>query len=347
MKKRHWAYLLILSGFTIYFVTFLIVNTISEESTFGYIDFSKVEIQNFSGLLSVIFGVFGIVLIIDTIKQQEEQNIKAQNIRDEEEKNQLKYKLELLKVDLKNIMDDMTQKSEYITEYVQELKNTSNNATILKKTSSRNFSRAIEMDRLAIFKSFKLYWPDRENWIKDFSQLYNILDYLPQFYESVYVKSDYHGKDIYTKKMDVRNDLIQLMQKCDETIYQLEISGAGLNFQFIIDAISKLKSDYETNIVSEAQVDGTELKETNFQDIKSLVLDVFIENAHKVGDGFPLPTGLFPLIAICNNINIKIDHIKSENINFGMMLEIQNNNIYIDDDSKLKKVKVLYDKIPS
>jgi hypothetical protein len=347
MKKRHWAYLLIVSGFTIYFVTFLISNTFSNEATYGYIDFSRNEIQNFSGLLSVLFGAFGIILIIDTIKQQEDQNIQAQNRKEIEEKSELKNKLELLKVDLKIIMDDMTQKSEYIVEYVKKLKISSNEETILRQTASRNFSRAIEMDRLAIFKSFKLFWPDRENWIKDFSQLYNILDYLPQFYENVYAKSDYHNKDIYTKKMDVRNDLILLMQQCDETIHKLENYDGDLKLQFIIDVISKLKFDYETNIVSEAQVDGSELKETNFEDIKLRVLDVFIQNATNEADGFPLPTGLLPLIAFCNNINIKINHIKSENINFGTMLEKQNNKIYIDDDSKLNKVKSLYDKIPS
>ena len=311
------------------------------------LDFSINEIQNFSGLLSVVYGVFGIILIIDTIKQQEEQNIQAQNKKEEEGKNELKYKLELLKVDLKNIMEDMTQKSVYISDYVQELKTSSNNASILRQTSSRNFTRAIEMDRLAIFKSFKLYWPDQVNWIKDFSQLYNILDYLPQFYESVYEKYDYHSKDIYKKKMDVRTDLILLMQRCDETILQLQNNSSGFNFQFVIDVITKLKTDYETNIVSESQVDGSELKETNFQDLKTLVIDVFIDKATNVAEGCPLPTGLFPLIAFSNNINIKIDHIKSENINFGMMLENQNNKIYLNDDSTLKKVTEIYNKIPN
>lgn len=347
MKKRHWVYIIIITFFTIYFVSSLILNTFNKDSTFGYIDFSRDEIQNFSGLLSMIFGVFGIVLIIDTIKQQEEQNIQAQNKKEEEEKNELKYKLELLKVDLKNIMEDMTQKSEYISDYVQELKTSSNNASILRQTSSRNFTRAIEMDRLAIFKSFKLYWPDQVNWIKDFSQLYNILDYLPQFYESVYEKYDYHSKDIYKKKMDVRTDLILLMQRCDDTILKLENNSGGLNFKFVIDVISKLKTDYETNIVSESQVNGSELKETNFQDLKTLVIDVFIDKATNVAEGCPLPTGLFPLIAFCNNINIKIDHIKSENINFGMMLENQNNKIYLNDDSTLRKVTEIYNKIPN
>ena len=344
MKKRHWVYLLIISIFTIYFVTFLIINTFSDDVTYGYIDFSRVEIQNFSGLLSVIFGLFGIVLIIDTIKQQEDQNIKARNNKEQEEKDELKYKLELLKVDLKNIMEDMTQKSEYIDECAQQLKTTSN-STILKQTSSRNFTRAIEMDRLAIFKSFKLYWPDRENWINDFSQLYNILDYLSQFYNSVYTKYEYHSKDIYTKKMDIRNDLISLMERCDETIFKLE--SDTLNFKFIIDVILKLKSDYEDNIVSESQIDGSDLKETNFQDIKSQVIDIFIAKATKVTEGFPLPTGILPLIAYSKNINIKIDHIKSENINFGKMLEVENNKIYLNEDSTLKKIKSLYDKIPS
>ena len=35
--------------------------------------------------------LFGIILIIDTIKQQEEQNIQAQNKKEEEGKNELKY----------------------------------------------------------------------------------------------------------------------------------------------------------------------------------------------------------------------------------------------------------------
>lgn len=346
MKKRHWAYLFIISAFTIYFVSFLIMNTFTEGSYFGYIDFSKDEISNFSGLLSVIFGVFGIVLIIDTIKQQEEQNINAQNKKEEDEINELKYKLELLKVDLKNIIDNMKKKSIFINDYVQDLKKTSNTA-VLRQTSSKNFNRAIEMDRLAVFKGFKLFWPDRDNWIEDFSLLYNILDYLPEFYESVYTKYDYHSKDIYTKKMVVRQELINLMKACDETITLLKNNSAGLNYQFAIDIIAQLKTDYETNIVSESQVDGSTLKETNLQNVKSLVLNVFIERAKKADDGLPINTGLSFLIATCNDLNIKIDHIKSENINFGLMLEEQNNNIYLDNDSKLNKVTELYNKIPS
>lgn len=120
-------------------------------------------------------------------------------------------KLSLLKVNLTAIASDIESKAENLKEYFDNEKKFPFQTNFLIRTLSKNYSRILEIDRLSIFNGFNKFLSHRESWIKEFCNLYNILDFLPEVFRDLYDKYDYHSKDQFEKKVSVRNGIIQLI----------------------------------------------------------------------------------------------------------------------------------------
>ena len=127
-------------------------------------------------------------------------------------------KLSLLKVDLTAIESDIKSKAKNLKEFYQNEKKFPFQTNFLIRTPSKNYARILEIDRLSIFNGFSAFFSHRERWIKEFSNLYNILDFLPELFRDLYEKYEYHTKDMFDKKNSVRSGLIQLMDRLSELI---------------------------------------------------------------------------------------------------------------------------------
>lgn len=122
-------------------------------------------------------------------------------------------KLSLLRVDLIAIETDLKSKAKNLKVFFDNEKKFPFQTNFLMRTPSKNYTRVLEIDRLSVFNGFNEFLHHRENWIKEFSNLYNILDFLPELFKDIYDKYEYHSKDMFEKKMLVRNGLIQLMDR--------------------------------------------------------------------------------------------------------------------------------------
>lgn len=193
-------------------------------------------------------------------------------------------KLRLLEVDLKTIESDIQQKAKNIEDYYESEKNSPFSTNILKRSPTKKYSRILEIDRLSIFNGFSLIFDSKDDLIKNFSNLYNILDFLPELFEDIYNKYDYHSKDIYTKKMDIRSSLIELMNKLSGLIN--EYLKENNKNDYLLFPASSLANEtilkYYKIIEESFNQSGDFVKETDFNIIDDEVLKFFLKETFKI-----------------------------------------------------------------
>ncbi|MCC7521994.1 MAG: hypothetical protein IT220_10205 [Flavobacteriaceae bacterium] len=262
---------------------------------------------------------------------------KEKDLRILTEKKDSFNKLSLLNTDLTVIQSDIKSKSENLKNYYENEKEFPFQTNFLKRTSSRNYARILEIDRLAIFQGFSLFLSHRENWIKDFSRLYNILDFLPEFFQDLYNKYNYHSKDIFEKKMDVRNSLIKLMDELSKIInvyLQENHKDNYLGFP-----VSRLANDtiakYYDIIDESFDENRNPIKETDFEKIDTQILKYFNEEALKLRvEGINYDVRLEPIVELIGNIRKQTYLIKQRAQEFASSVENEYNNLVVDGKQK-------------
>lgn len=182
------------------YITLMAITNNSEEFQFGYINFSTDIVNNYSSLLGAIVGLFGVILLVETLWLQYNQFKSSEREKDRDEKLDWYYKMSLLQVDLEVILKDIDTKSSKIKEYFENVLKAPFETHMLMRTPSRNYSRILELDRLSIYKAFKYFLNTNEQWLKYFNRLYSTLDFLPEYFKDIYDKYEYHSKDIFNKK---------------------------------------------------------------------------------------------------------------------------------------------------
>jgi hypothetical protein len=267
------------------------------------------------------------------IKQFNKSLQKEKETRIFNEKQDCYNKMSLLQVDLESIIKDITQKSDSLKIYFEKEKAFPYEGNLLFRTPSKNYTRILEIDRLSIYKGFSMFLSHREGWIKDFSNLYNVLEFLPEFFSSIYQKYDYHSKDQFEKKIDVRNGIIKLMDELANfiNIYLAENSRTT----YLSFPPSKLANDtilkYYKVIEESYDEDGNMIQETDFINLDNEVLKYFIEEVIKLRPYVELyDVRLEPIVELISNLRKQIDHIKQRALEFATNVELQYNNLNID-----------------
>lgn len=243
-------------------------------------------------------------------------------------------KLSLLKVDLIAIESDIKSKAENLKKFFENEKRFPFQTNFLMRTPSKNYSRILEIDRLSIFNGFNEFLGHRERWIKEFSNLYNILDFLPELIRDLYDKYDYHSKDQFEKKVLVRNGLIQLMDRLSEliNIYLQETTQEDYLKYPASHLANETIFKYYTIIEESFDEDGNPIKETDLLEIDEKVLKFFNQEALSIRNGEEdFDIRLQPIVELISNLRKQIHLIKQRAIEFSESIESQYNNLMIDD----------------
>ncbi len=246
-------------------------------------------------------------------------------------------KISLLKVDLESITKDISQKSRSLKVYFEKEKQFPYEGNVLFRTPSKIYTRILEIDRLSIYKGFSLFLNHREKWINDFSNLYSILEFLPEFFSSIYEKYEYHSKDQFEKKMEVRNGLIKLMDELANfiNIYLAENSRETyLSFPPSKLANNTILKYY--NVIQESyDENGNVVKETDFAKLDDEVLKYFIEEVIKLRPYAHLyDVRLEPIVELISNLRKLIKHIKDRALEFSSNVELMYNDLNIDKEEE-------------
>jgi hypothetical protein len=326
------------------FISPLIFTSSSYSSSFDFTETGPIG-DTIGGIINPFIALAGVMLTFLAFYMQ----IKANQIqitqftegleKDKElrlliERKDYYNKLSLLKVDLTAIETDIKSKAENLKVFFENEKKFPFQTNFLMRTPSKKYARIIEIDRLSIFNGFNEFLSHREKWIKEFSNLYNILDFLPELFKDLYDKYEYHSKDMFEKKMLVRNGLIQLMDRLSILInaYLQEI-GHEEYLKYPASSVANETIFRYYKIIEESfDEDRNPIKETDLHEIDETVLKFFNQEALAIRNGEEdFDVRLEPIIELIGNLRKQIHLIKNRAKEFSESIESQYNNLMIDD----------------
>lgn len=145
---------------------------------------------------------------------QREQFLKSLSKSTIDEKIDAYYKLELVNIDIKDIIVDITNRFKYLDEYIDDVKKNPLATNRLQRTVNLSYERFLSEDRTLIYKGFKLFLSKNEKWVEIYGKLYHAIEYLPELYKNVYRIADVMNQTTYEKKILLHDDLIKFESSC-------------------------------------------------------------------------------------------------------------------------------------
>lgn len=302
------------------------------------------------GITAPFLSLVGSILVFAALRAQIQANelvLEEFKREDKEKLAESMNKIELLSVDLGSIIKDIELRADKMKQYCEKELEKPFELNVLKRTSSRVYSRIIEFERLSIYKGFKQFNIDKKDWIDKYNRLYSIFDYLPDFFDSVYELHDRHVKDIYDHKISIRKRLIDLMELSTKYTeeYKLRYPLLLPLSSPIYKCVDSLILEYYSVIDESFDQSGQMVKETDFEKITNHVLLGFIS---KVMEIRRLKTSYDPnvhsLIEIAAEIRGDIELIRQRATEFSINVEIEYKKLIIDkegENSTLTSIKEL------
>lgn len=266
---------------------------------------------------------------LDETKDQFVKGLKEDRLKDiRNEKIDSYHKLELLAVNLNSILDDINEKGEKIFKYGQDLHSEPFKSHILRRTPSRDFLRILEIDRLAVYKGFRFFIVNGQS--ENFSRLYNVLDFLPEFFQDFYSKVQSYTKESFEEKMSIRNKILEFLDFNASLIINYD---SNLSHPVAILSNEVIKINYEI-VKSSYDEFGNPVSETDWQEIDEKLLKNFIEEALKLRGGMYFDPTLIPIIEFASNIRKDIFLVKQRAIEFSSEVNSQYNNLLVNGEEE-------------
>lgn len=301
---------IIIAGILLLFSSIAPILFTNSSSRWDFSDTGQIG-DTIGGIMNPFIAIGGVIMTflafymqIRANKLQREQFQKTLNKNNIDEKIDCFYKLNLLKLDIEHIEKDIESRVSSTKEFIQKEEVNPFRMNLLKRALLKHYDRTMSVDRLSIYKGFKIFLSHDEEWIRKFSNLYNILDYLPEAFKKIYDIVDYHTKDISEDKLIIRNELIKFEEECVRVINRntLEKNNIQSN-KFLVSALQT----YRKQIKSTAEAN----METDFLNIIN-ILETFNRNVKKYYEEVGYYAELENLSYIASNILIKMNYIRQK-----------------------------------
>lgn len=307
------------------------------------------------GIMNPFIALVGILLTFLAFYMQIKANeiqkkifydgLKAEKKKEENfEKKDAKYKLNLLEIDLENITLDIKEKASKIKEYYEAERAKPFDANILFRTPSNKYTRILDLDRLSIFKGFKIFLSADEKWLKAFNRLYSTLDYLPLFFDQIYTIYDNHAKTKFEKKSEVTKLLLEFNKIGGKILSNYKTEHEDTNYLELpaSKCINEAMGKYYEIIAKNYDEEGNFLSETDFDEFSNYMLLPFIANVlDQREDSATFDRRLEPLGQLASEIRKKIHLIKQESLLFSKNVEQQYSSLIIDKDESKSTATVI------
>lgn len=335
-------------GVAIFFIVFsFLAPAIFVNKAIGpSVDFSKTGQvgDTIGGIMNPFIALVGILLTFLAFYMQIKANqiqkqlfldgLKAQKDKEEElEKKDAEYKLSLLVSDLETIQKDIKEKAKRIKDFYEAEKSMPFDANLLFRTTMNRYTRILDLDRLSIYKGFKLFLSADKQWLKTFNRLYSSLDYLPQFFDQVYTIYDNHAKTKYDKKQDVIKNLRKLIDEGSEllTDYKTKFPPEEYLVQPASKAVNESIEDYYKILGESYDEQGKMVKETDFLKLKDeMLLPLINKILYQRENPETFDRNLESIGQQASNIRTQIAMIEKESIWFSGNVEEQYNSLMVD-----------------
>lgn len=301
---------IIIAGILLLFSSIAPILFTNSSSRWDFSDTGQIG-DTIGGIMNPFIAIGGVIMTflafymqIRANKLQREQFQKTLNKNNIDEKIDCFYKLNLLKLDIEHIEKDIESRVSSIKEFIQKEEENPFRMNLLKRALLKHYDRTMSVDRLSIYKGFKIFLSHDEEWIRKFSNLYNILDYLPEAFKKIYDIVDYHTRDISEDKLIIRNELIKFEEEGVRVINRntLEKNNIQSN-KFLVSVLQT----YRKQIKSTAEAN----METDFLNIIN-ILETFNKNVKKYYEEIGYYAELENLSYIASNILIKMNYIRQK-----------------------------------
>lgn len=291
----------------------------------------------FIGLIGILLTFLAFFMQIKANKLQRDQfNISRDHDKEllvQTQKIEAFDNLDLLSVNLDSIIKDLNHKGERIKEYEISLRNEPLHSHLLLHTSSKNYVRILDINRGAIYKAYRFF---KVSNTEDYIKLYNILDFLPEFFDEFYPKISTYISDSFNTKMSIRNKIIDFLNQNAEFLIHMK-SELGESYLLNENAIipnDAIKINYEI-IGKNYDENGNPLSETDWMEIDSKLLKTFIERTFELNNQGILDTRLLPIITIASDIRKDIRLITQRAKEFSAQITLQYNDLFNDEIGEL------------
>lgn len=346
---KHWdritISILVIAG-TILIFSFIAPALFVGKAITPELDFSKTGPigDTIGGIMNPFIALVGILLTFLAfymqIKANQEQRrlfvkgLEAEKNKNEElERKDVLYKLELVANDLDSILSDIKEKGDKIKDFIDEERKGPYYANLLYRTVSKKYSRIADIDRLSVFKGFKLFLSEDDKWIKAFKSLYSTLDYLPSFFEEIYRVYDNEAQTKFLKKTEVTNKLLEFNKLGGQIIndYKSEFGQDIYLEQPASSIINEAMGSYQDIIQKNVDEQGNFTGETDFDDFSINMLLPFITAAMtQREDSETYDRRLEPLAQLASEIRKQIYLIKQSSKTFADNMEKQYQSLMSD-----------------
>lgn len=258
------------------------------------------------------------------------QNEKNNKISDEKKSSY--YNLSLLAIDLEEILSDISQKSERIKEFINLEKQDNLNTNYLFRTPSKRYSRILETDRIQIYKGFVFFLFQNVNWLEIYSKLYNILEYLPELFETIYSKYENHSSDLFEKKMSLRSELNILMNTSSQLINNHHVANPTTYLNNPeVKICNKIIENYYQLLQQNIDENQNPTAETDFNQINKKVLEPFLNDALFVRNNVAnFDRDIEKMIEKVSDLRKDIQLLKNRKLEFAKSLENEYNKLMVD-----------------
>lgn len=298
----------------------------------------------FIGLIGILLTFLAFYMQIKANKLQRDQfNLSRNDEKDllfQTHKIEAYDSLDLLSVNIDSLIEDLKLKGERIKEYEISLREEPLNSHLLLHTATKNYVKILDINRGAIYKAYKLFKVSDN---KDYVRLYNILDFLPEFFDDFYPKISSYISDSFNTKMSIRNKIIEFLNQNAEFLIHLK-SELGENYLLNENAFAAndaIRINYEI-IKENYDVDGNPLSETDWMEIDSKLLKKFIERTSAINNQGNLDNRLLPIITLASDIRKDIKLITQRAKEFSEQITLQYNDLFNDEVGELSIETTLF-----
>lgn len=272
--------------------------------------------DSFGGMMGPFIAIAGVfttllafIMQVKANEMQRDQFIKSIGKSYMDEKIDAYYKLEIIKVDIEDIIDDIKKRFEFLDTYINDVKKNPFATNRLNRTVNLSCERFLSEDRTLIYKGFKFFFYETENWITNYSSLYHIIEYLPELYKAVYQIGDSMNQTTFKEKIELREQLIEFEALCVDALNTN--TGNSFNPQiYITSHASSILSDYLSQYRSTLESD----KNKPEGDLLS-ILNILTKCKDRLESREVYSTNLSNLIGKCSSMIIKLNVLKNENEN--------------------------------
>lgn len=220
----------------------------------------------FIAIAGVIMTFLAFLMQVRANEIQRKQFLETLQKEEEREKTDSFYNLQILKLDIENIIDNIKTNIKFIDKFLTTTKNDPYKTCILFQTPLQQYERIKQIPRKLVFRGFDLYVnPIDKEWTRKFNNLYNITEYIPECLKNLYSIVEHHNNDVFKIKSKQRDELIKLESECC-TI--LNNSQGTIDDRFRT-AVKKILTNYKKDL----QESKHENREGNFRLFKEILED--------------------------------------------------------------------------